>query len=273
MNSKKILLGCGLAFMFIIVMIPIFLLIKFSISDRDSIVTGGELLPLWPYHPTLASFKFILSDSSFYAAFWMSIKVSFLCICFAMIMGVPSAYILARFNIPGKVILLTGLISVRLFPDVSAIIPVVELLIKLGLDATAFGAGLAHSLLALPYVVYIAMSVFATVPEDLEKQALLLGATKFYAFYKVILPLAAPGLAAAAIYTFLLSWDEFIFSYFLLGYGKLSTLTVYLKYKMAIAPQQDYISALSIILSVPVVIFTLILQKYMEAGLTEGSVK
>jgi ABC-type glycerol-3-phosphate transport system permease component len=125
----------------------------------------------------------------------------------------------------------------------------------------------------LPYVIFIGISAFEAIPRDLEEQATVMGANRFQSFARILLPLAVPGLAAAAIYTFLLSWDEFIFAYFLLGLGKISTLTLYLKQRMAFSPPQNILATISVCLSLPVVIFSLLLQKYMTAGITSGSVK
>jgi multiple sugar transport system permease protein len=132
---------------------------------------------------------------------------------------------------------------------------------------------LAHTLLALPYVIFIGLSAFETIPADLEQQAAVMGASGLQIFLKILLPLAIPGLTAAAIYTFLLSWDEFIFSYFLLGLGKITTLTLYLKQKFSFSPPQNLLATISVCLSLPVIAFTLLVQKYMTAGITAGSVK
>jgi multiple sugar transport system permease protein len=162
---------------------------------------------------------------------------------------------------------------VRLFPDIASVIPIAEFFIKLRLQNTYTAVVLAHTLLALPYVIFIGMSAFESIPSDLEQQARVMGANGFSIFFRVLLPLSIPGLVAAAIYTFLLSWDEFIFAYFLLGLGKISTLTLFLKQKLAYAPPQNLLAAISVLLSLPVIIFSLLLQKYMTAGITTGSVK
>jgi ABC-type glycerol-3-phosphate transport system permease component len=262
-----------LCVMIVVVFLPIFFMFKYSISDRSSIVTGGDLVPLWPYHPTFKSYSFILGYPDFYHAAGVSFKVALLTITLSMALGVPAAYVLSRYNIPGKAVLLMGLISVRLFPDIVSIIPVAVAFAHLRLHDTYLGAALAHSLLALPYVLYICMGIFESIPRDLERQAEILGAGKGYILWRIIMPLSATGLAAGAIYTFLLSWDEFIFSYFLLGFGELNTLPLYLKHKMAFAPPQDLLMAISMLLSLPVVVFTMLLQRYMRSGLTAGAVK
>jgi len=262
-----------LCVMILVVFIPIYFMFKYSISDRSSIVTGGDIVPLWPYHPTLKTFAFILGYPDFYRAAGVSFKLAMLTITMSMTLGVPAAYVLSRYNIPGKAVLLMGLISVRLFPDIVSIIPVAVAFARLRLHDTYFGAAMAHSLLALPYVLYICMGIFESIPKDLERQAEILGAGKGYILWRIIIPLSATGLAAGAIYTFLLSWDEFIFSYFLLGFGELTTLPLYLKHKMAFAPPQDLLMAISMLLSLPVIVFTMLLQRYMRSGLTAGAVK
>jgi multiple sugar transport system permease protein len=117
------------------------------------------------------------------------------------------------------------------------------------------------------------MSAFESIPVDLEQQARVMGAGAFSIFVRILLSLAVPGLVAAAIYTFLLSWDEFVFAYFILGLGKISTLTLYLKQKLAYSPPQNMLAAISVLLSLPVIVFSLLLQKYMTAGITSGGVK
>ncbi|OGS37454.1 MAG: hypothetical protein A2293_11005 [Elusimicrobia bacterium RIFOXYB2_FULL_49_7] len=259
--------------MIIVVALPVYFMIKYSISDRSSLLTGGEAIPLWPHHPTLRTYFYILSYPDFYKAAFISFKIAFLTILISMMVGVPASYVLARYHIPGKAVLLVSLISIRLFPDIVSIIPVAIAFAKLGLHDTYIGAALAHALLALPYVLYICMGIFESIPSDLERQAAILGAGKGQTLLRIVLPISATGLAAAAIYTFLLSWDEFIFSYFLLGLGELRTLPLYLKQKMSYSPPQDIIMAISMLLSLPVILFTLVLQKYMRSGMTAGAVK
>jgi len=263
----------GMIIMIIIIILPIYMMFKYSISDRSSVVTGGAVIPLWPYHPTIEQFEGLLEETGFINAFFTSLGVAFLTVCISLALGAPAAFSLARYKIPGKAMILILLISIRLFPDVISVIPVVETFIKLKLVNTIIGASLAHTLLSLPYVIYIAMGVFETIPKDLEEQAQILGASKLYAFIKIIVPIALPGLAAAAIYVFLLSWNEFIFSYFLLLFGELTTIPVFLRKILSWTPQHNLLAAISVMLSIPVIIFTFFVQKYMQAGMTAGAVK
>lgn len=264
---------CFIAFALFMVLCPLYMLIKYSISDSASINTGGKPIPLWPYSPTFRTFIYLFSDRLFYTVIMNSVIIALGTLALSMLLGVPAAYTLGRYRLPAVKFIILGLISVRLFPDIASIIPVAEFFIRLNLNNTYTGAILAHTVLALPYVIFIGMSAFEAIPEDLEQQAKVMGANGFQIFYSILLPLAIPGLAAAAIYTFLLSWDEFIFSYFILGLGKVTTLTLYLKQKLSFSPPQNLLATISVCLSLPVIAFTLIMNKYINAGITEGSVK
>ena len=132
---------------------------------------------------------------------------------------------------------------------------------------------MTHTMLSLPYVIFICIGVFESIPKDLEEQAIILGTSKFYAFLKVILPVAKTGLAAAAIYVFLLSWNEFIFAYFLLFQTTNVSLPVYLNRVLTWTPQRNFIAAISVLLSFPVIIFTFLVQRYIVSGMTAGAVK
>lgn len=272
-RGKGVIWLIGIIIMIIIVLIPIFVMFKYSLSDRSSVVTGGKPIPLWPYHPTMEQFQGLATMDRFIRSFMISLEVALLSIVFSLIIGTPAAYALVRYRFPGVMVLATLLISVRLFPDIVSVVPIVETFIRFRLVNSVPGVALAHSLLSIPYVIFIAMGVFETIPRDLDEQAQILGASRIYSFTRIILPVALPGLAAAAIYVFLLSWDEFIFSYFLLAFGDLSTLPVLLQKILSWTPQHNLIAAISVMLSIPVVIFTFIVQKYMQAGATAGAVK
>jgi ABC-type glycerol-3-phosphate transport system permease component len=271
--GKRAIWITGLFLAVFIILWPVYLLVKYSISDIASINTGGEPVPLWPYNPTLSIYAYLFTDARFYHVIINSIIISLSTVALSLLLGVPAAYILGRFKIPGRKTILLGIISVRLFPDIASVIPVVQLFIKMGVYQTYFGVILAHTLLSLPYVIFIGIGAFESIPRDLEQQAWVMGANRFQTFIQILFPLAVPGLAAAAIYTFLLSWDEFIFAYFLsLGKQEIFTLTLYLN-KIKYAEPQNLLSAISVCLSLPVIIFSLMVQRYMVAGLSSGSVK
>ena len=272
-HSHRLVWLIGIILMILVVLAPIFVMFKYSISDRSSVVTGGMPIPLWPYHPTIEQFQGLATMHTFITSAFASMKVALLSVIISLVIGTPAAYALVRYRFPGIMVLATLLISVRFFPDIVSVVPIVETFMKLGLVNTVLGVAMAHSLLSTPYVIFIAMGVFETIPKDLDEQAQILGASKLYSFTRIILPVALPGLAAAAIYVFLLSWDEFIFAYFLLAFGDLSTLPVLLQKVLSWTPQHNLLAAISVMLSIPVIIFTFMVQKYMQTGATAGAVK
>lgn len=271
---SRIVWKLGIIFTVFMIIFPVYLLIKYSISDSASINTGGAPVPLWPYNPTLRVFAYLFSDLEFWFVVFNSFIIAISTVALSMILGIPAAYILGRTSIPGKKIFLLSLVSVRLFPDIASVIPVTVFFVKINMHSSHLGVILAHTLLSLPYVIFIGVSAFESIPRDIEEQATVIGANQFQVFFRILLPLAIPGLIAAAIYTFLLSWDEFIFAHFLLDPGgRILTLTLYLKQKLSFQPPQNLLAAISVCLSVPVIIFTLLLQKHMVSGITMGSVK
>ncbi|KPL04401.1 MAG: hypothetical protein AMJ90_00790 [candidate division Zixibacteria bacterium SM23_73_2] len=272
-NLLKIIL---IAITIFFIIFPIFILFKYSVSDRDSVVTGGRYPePFWPFEPNFKMFESLSVRNDFLQSGIVSLEVGFLTVAFCLFLGVPSAFALARFKIPGLAILLFFLLSVRLFPDISAVIPVAEQFFKkpLSLLPPVISVALAHTLLSLPYTIYIAKGVFESIPRDLEEQSQVLGASRAYSFLRILVPLALPGLGAAAIYTFLLSWNEFVFAYFLMFQGTESTLPVYLLRILTWSPQKNFIAAISLFICIPVIIFTFAVQRYMRTGLTAGAVK
>jgi multiple sugar transport system permease protein len=276
MSLNKLLKMLVVLIIVFFILFPIFILIKYSVSDKASLVTGGKYPePFWPFSPNLEIFNSLFTRNDFLLAGLTSLEIAILTVFFCLILGTPTAFALSRLKIPGVGVLLFFLLSVRLFPDISAVIPVAEHLQHRPFSflPTVVQVALAHTLLALPYTVYIAQGVFETIPKDLEQQAQVLGAKRSYAFRKILIPLSLPGLTAAAIYTFFLSWNEFIFAYFLMFKGTTVSLPVYLLRILSWAPQKNFITAISLVISVPVIIFTFMVQKHMRMGLTAGAIK
>ena len=271
--SKRLFWLLSIAFALLMILGPVYFLVKYSISDIASINTGGKPIPFWPAHPTLNVYRYLFTDRQFFVVLGNSFIIAVMTVVCSMVLGVPAAYILGRYRIPGRRLVLLGIISVRLFPDIASVIPIVEFFIQVGAHQTYWGVILAHTLLALPYVIFIGMGAFEAIPKDLEEQASVMGANRFQSFRSILFPLAIPGLAAAAIYTFLLSWDEFIYAYFLtLGRQEMFTLTLYLN-GLKYAEPQNLLAATSVCLSIPVIVFSMVVQRYMVTGITSGAVK
>ncbi len=271
---KKLIWGFTVLMVVIGILAPIYMLLKYSISDMSTINTGGRPIPLWPNRPTVGMFTYLFKDREFWEVVTNSAIIAVSTVLVTSALSVPAGYVLARYNFPLKRLFLILLVSVRLFPDISSVIPIATFFIKTNLHSSYLSVVLAHTLLALPYVIFMATSAFEFVPKDIEEQAKVMGANRFTIFIKILVPVVFPSLVAGAIYTFLLSWDEFIFAHFLLDTGgQIQTLTLYLNQNLSFSPPQNVLAAISVCLSVPVMIFTFIVQRYMVSGMVAGAVK
>ena len=265
-------------FTVLMIVSPLYIMFKNSISDEESIKRGpGEFEPFFPKHPTVYYYTYIAGQRQFLDAFRVSMLIAFLTVLFSISIGAPAAYVLARRKFPGKTALLFLMLSIRLFPDISSVIPVVNVFLTPPLIylPNILQVALAHTLLALPYVLFMSIGVFEVIPRDLEEQAYTLGCGRFYTFIYIVMPLAMTGLAAAAIYTFLLSWNEFVFSYFLmtLTASSAKTLPVMLNNELFGGAASNIMAVISVYLSIPVIAFTFLVQKYIQSGMTSGAVK
>jgi multiple sugar transport system permease protein len=195
-----------------------------------------------------------------------------------IIIGAFAAYALARLPIRGKVLLLSGVLAVSLFPPVALVPPLYEVWRTLGLLNTYQGLYIPYTAFTLPLTIFILTTFFASIPKDLEEAARVDGATPFQAFYKVVLPLAAPGVFAAAIVIFVLSWNEFLLASTFAPRNPEIAQTVPVAiaaFTGAVEFQRPIgtITAACVIVTIPMIIAALIFQKRIVAGLTAGSVK
>ncbi len=278
-EPKKVVWFILMVISLFVVLFPLYIMFKYSISDRSTWITGGQYaIPWWPNAPTFEMYEYYLGDSSFIANGVMSLQIAFLSVFLSLAIGAPAAYALSRFKFNGKAVFMFLLIAVRFIPDVTASIPIAYVFSNSFLYSLpdVLKISMAHCLLSIPYVIFITQGTFESIPKDLEEQVQILGGSKAYAFFRIVLPIAIPGMAAAAIYVFLLSWNEFTFSYFLTStsLSSIIPLPVYLKSLFgSMSPNQVTIATISLLISLPVIAFTIALQKYIVAGMTEGAVK
>lgn len=191
--------------------------------------------------------------------------------------GSLAAYALARLPLKGKILILSGILAVALFPSVALVPPLYELWRTLGLLNTYPGLYIPYTAFTLPLTIFILTTFYATIPKDLEEAARVDGATAFQAFYKVVLPLAAPGVFAAAIIVFVYAWNEFLLASTFAPRDlvaqtvpvAIAAFTGSVEFQRPIGT----ITAACVIVTIPMIIMTLILQRRIVAGLTAGAVK
>jgi multiple sugar transport system permease protein len=191
--------------------------------------------------------------------------------------GSLASYALARLPLKRKVLILSGVLAVSLFPPVALVPPFYEVWGALGLLNTYPGLYIPYTAFTLPLTIFILTTFFASIPKDLEEAARVDGATPFQAFYKVALPLASPGVFAAAIIVFVEAWNEFLLaSTFAPRDLRAQTVPVAIAAFTGSVPFQrpiGTITAACVIVTIPMIVLTLIFQKRIVAGLTSGAVK
>jgi multiple sugar transport system permease protein len=188
------------------ILVPIYLITISALTPRElAFEYPRQLVPREISFDTIA---FFINASGVQPAFWRSVAVGVITLVLALAIGAPAGYALARYAFRGRDGFRILVLSTRAFPIVILAIPLAVTYLRIGLDDTILGVALMHTALALPFTVLITSSVFASVPRELEEAAQTLGCHPFQAFLKVSLPLALPGLAAAAIFTWVISWND-----------------------------------------------------------------
>lgn len=248
---------------------PLYILFKVAVSAPQDIFTAHP--PYLIRHFTAGHFRDVfLSGQVFLDPLLKSVIVGVLSSLGALIISIPAAYAISRVGHRSRYILVLVIFITRMFPEVSIALPVSIYFVRLGLYDTIAGLTLAHIIRDLPVACFILTGVFAAFPRELEKQALVDGASRLASFFRVVLPLTAGGMSVAAIFSFMLSWDEFIFaSYLTLGQP---TMPVKMYYYVS---RGDLFSsaAYAVIITVPVLIMTFALQKYLRPDYLAGAVK
>jgi multiple sugar transport system permease protein len=258
--------------------IVVFCLAPFYWLVNVSLKTGPDLSgsAIVPPSPTLDNYQSVFRNDDFVHALLNSAIVSLTTTALALVVGSFCAYALARLRFPGKFALLALVLSITTFPPIAIATPVFKLWSDIGLFNTLPGLIIPYLTFALPLAIYILVSFFKEIPKDLEEAALVDGATRFQAFRKIVIPLAAPGLATAGILTFIAAWNEFLFAVTLTSTPKARTVPAAIAFFTGSTEFEEplgTISAASVIISVPLILLVLLFQKRIVAGLTAGAVK
>jgi multiple sugar transport system permease protein len=251
---------------------PFYWLINVSLKTGPDL-SGSAIVPP---NPTVDNYQSVLQNDDFIRALLNSTIVSLTTTVLALLVGSFCAYALARLKFPMKFALLALVLSITTFPPIAIATPVFKLWSDIGLFNTIPGLIIPYLTFALPLAIYILVSFFKEIPKDLEEAALVDGATRFQAFYKIVIPLAAPGLATAGILTFISAWNEFLFAVTLTSTPDARTVPAAIAFFTGSTEFEEplgTISAASVIISIPLIVLVLLFQKRIVAGLTAGAVK
>jgi ABC-type glycerol-3-phosphate transport system permease component len=227
----------------------------------------------WFFTPTLSNFERVLQGTSFGFALVNSLQVSIISSVVALLLASGIAYPIARFDFKGRSGLAGVILSLRIVPPIVTIIPLFLLLQSVGLNGSLTAIILLHIFMNLPLAVWLLRGFYEDVPKELEEAAQLDGLGHLSTFFRIVLPLAAPGVAATGLLCFVFSWNEFLFAN-ILSNATSQTVTVSLtQYVTPVGTQWTQIMAAATLVALPVWLAALAAQKYLVRGLTLGAVK
>jgi multiple sugar transport system permease protein len=240
------------------VIVPIYFITLAAFSTPEAVRAYPKNLV--PRDTSIDTMEFFLTSTGVLPSLRNSVVAAMLTLIIAIGVGTPAGYALARFRFPGANAFRMLIVSTRAFPIIILSIPLAVTYIRFGIDDSVLGVALMHTALALPFTVLVTASVFAGISDELEEAAMTLGCNRFQAFVRIALPLALPGLAAAAIFTWIISWNE-VFAASILTIRN-RTLTAQILAAIGQAPVQ-YQFAGGFFLLAPALVVVFIIRRYL----------
>lgn len=241
-------------------LIPIALLALGALGGRDFVSRWPKSLGANDF--SLETLRAFLAIDGVWAATWVSIQAAVLCMFIALLFGVPAGYALARFAFRGAGAYRVLILMTRAFPVAILALPLTVGFIRLGVYDTPFGVALLHAVLATPFATLVCASLFQGIPVELEEASWVFGCSRLTGFVKVVLPLALPGIAAASIFAFVLSWNE-VFAASVLTVRH-RTLTAYLLSVLSESPLHVQFAG-GLILIIPSILFIFLVRRRLFA--------
>lgn len=270
--KQRVAWSIGIALVVIYALVPVLWIASLSFKPTTDLHDGHFIPRNW----TLDNYRGIFQTSEFTRALINSIGIGLITTLLAVIVGTMAAYAIARLEFPGKSVILGVSLLIAMFPQVSLVSPLFDIERKLGLFDTWPGLILPYITFALPMAIFILSSFFREIPWELEKAAQMDGATPFQAFRLVVAPLAIPGIVTAAILVFIFAWNDFLLAVSLTSTEAARTAPAAMA-NFTGSSQFDEptgsIAAAAIVITIPIVIFVVIFQRRIVAGLTSGAVK
>jgi N,N'-diacetylchitobiose transport system permease protein len=257
----------------VVMAFPVFWMIS-SAFKTDSQIYG--FTPTWfPTHPTLQHFTAAIDRPYFWTDVKNAVIVVLIAVAIALVLAFFAAVALAKYRFTGSALFIILVIGIQMLPQTGLVIPIYVVLARYHQVNTLSGLILVYLTFALPFCIWMLRGFIIGIPKELEEAAMVDGSTRLGAFVRILLPLVAPGLVATAVFAFITSWNEYLFARTLLSNGETQTITVWLSYFYGGARAVDWgaLMAASTLISIPVVIFFLIVQRRIAFGLTAGAVK
>lgn len=269
-SITKTLLIIGLLVFFFINVFPFFWQLRTSFMYTIDAIT---MPPKWSFVPTLEYYKEVVNDPMFRDAFFNTMLVSLTSVLISIVVGAPFGYALSRFTSGGSFGLLVVSLIFRSLPGMVFIIPYYYISMNIGLYDTTLLLILVTTATNQPFTVWMLRSFFITIPKSLDEAAMVDGCNRFQAFFKTIFPIMGPGVATTAIFTFLSAYNEFMLAQALTSTKAMTLPVMVSQLTTENIRYWSVAAASSVAIALPAVIITLVMQKYLVKGMTNGAVK
>jgi multiple sugar transport system permease protein len=275
-TKDYVLWSVGIVLVLIFALLPVVWLISLSLKPPDAITDQSFIPTEFSIDNYKSLFEGGIDESPFIKPLINSIGIALITTAISIVLASFAAYAIARLEFPGKRLILAGALAIAMFPPISTVGPLFDMWRSLGLYDTWLGLIIPYLTFSLPLAIYVLVAFFREIPWDLEQAAAVDGATPFQAFRKVIVPLAAPGVFTAAILVFIFAWNDFLFAISLTSSDASRTVPAALAFftgESSFTQPTGSIAAAAVVVTVPIIVFVLVFQRRIVAGLTAGAVK
>ena len=264
----------ALGFFVVGFLVPPFYMLETSLKTSAEI-SAQKGSPWLIYHPTIQNYIELITNGPFERYYWNTIKVTLCVVVVSMVISIFAAFSLARMRFWGSQVLATGVFLTYLVPGSLLFIPMFQVMGFFGLINNAWGMVLVYPTLAVPFCTWCMIGYFASIPKELDEAALIDGASWMQMLFRIFIPVAMPGIIAATIFAFTVSWGQFLYpmAYLYSSDQMLLTVGVVSDLVRADVFQWHKIMAGSLLAAAPPVIIYAFLMDYYIAGLTAGATK
>ncbi|MCL2653306.1 MAG: carbohydrate ABC transporter permease [Propionibacteriaceae bacterium] len=275
--STSILLHLAALVVAVALLAPFLWMILASVHTQAALLQ----IPLhfWPDQPFFDRYvAMFTSQGSSYVEFRAALRNSFIVasavVVVSMIVGIFGAYAFARMRFKGRSVILMTFLFTYMLPQIALLIPLYLILSKIGLLDNLWGLIIVDCSLVVPFVLWILSNYFLTIPQELEESAWIDGASRMQALFRIVLPSAGPGIFAAAMFAFLLAWDEFMYALIFTSSNASKTIPVAIaEFSAQHSTDFGLVAAGGVIAALPPVILAIFFQRYVVSGLVSGAVK
>lgn len=274
-TRKRLFLGAAYA---VILVATVIVLFPFLWALRTSLMTMHDLME-WPtrYLPhniTFQNYVYIWKNIQYPRWFLNSVIIGTATAVISVVIASLAGYAFARFKFPLHKVTLLGILTMNMIPRVLLSIPYYDMMFRLKWLDTYQALIIPYVAICLPFATWMLASYFRSIPKDLDECAMVDGANRLQALFRVVIPLAAPGIVATGVYCFIVSWCEFLLALTLTSAEEMRTLPVALStFVSEFSVDWGLLTAAAVISTVPVIIMFSYLQKHLIAGLTAGAIK